>query len=179
MVLYYILNTSALHHLGQCLTYACAKTATTLCMCCSLISAGIYKVIRRGKVVEVKLRVYSMLYFLTRNFILPLVVSLIALVNKAFFHESGTYPAINNQQAHHSTWYDVCVCVCNIGMERLKVLVGWTYFHNLADTEFPLKTMGELTAIIKALNGSHDVSGFPNGMDTKYVVKVCVTLHIW
>ena len=62
--------------------------------------------------------------------------------------------------------------------EKIEVLLGWTYFHNLAGTEFPLKTMGEFTAIIRALNGSNDVVGFPNGMNRRYENKIGAALQI-
>ena len=54
-------------------------------------------------------------------------------------------------------------------MEDLLYYPGWQYFHNLAGQEFPLKTMAEITTIVKAMNGSNDAEGIKTGLTHRYV----------
>lgn len=49
------------------------------------------------------------------------------------------------------------VCMKNL----LNTNVSWTYFLNVAGQEFPLKTNLELVKMLKYMNGTNDIEGYP------------------
>lgn len=59
-------------------------------------------------------------------------------------------------------------------MEDLNKLPGWSYFMNLASTEFPLRTQHEINTILRMYNGANDVepnAAFPERVQWKWITS--------